>query len=267
MVFTNQDFIDLMEFCRDLNNFHKKAKKTFDTVYNISKSDGNHKHPLIPDSRYWCYNLDEICINAHIKNNGRKITHPASTDGLHYTLDNSDFNLYFMEFKGLPINSIDYKSKLDSINRSLKLGHCEEPRDNCPISEEIFRSLTNAKNRFEDEIICQLKIKTTEYYCKKNNIDYNEHLDEFISWLLKSKKNFIVVFDNKVNLSPTNKHFSFENRLRDKFNKFSNVANITPSVVEKDVFEKKYLYKYFDRIDLPAYTTVDYVGFLGEYAS
>lgn len=210
MVFTDQDFIDLMNFCKDMNNFHESAKKPFDTIYNISKSDGKHKHPLIADSKYWCFNLDHICINAHINDNGRKKNPPASTDGLHYTMNNSKLNLFFMEFKGLPINSIDYKSKLDSINKSLKSGQCEYPRDNCPLSDELFKSLTNAKNRFEDEIICQLKIKTTEslfftlptiykYYCETKGVNYNENLSEFISWLLKSKKNFIVVFDEKQN--------------------------------------------------------------------
>lgn len=275
MVFTNENFIELMDFCKDINNFHESAEKPFNTIYNISKSEGKHKHPLIDDSRYWCLNLDNICINAHIRKNGRKKNHPASTDGLYYNINNSKFNLYFMEFKGLPINSIDYKSKLRSINNSLKWGQCENPRDNCPLSEEIFKSLTNAKNRFEDEIICHLKIKTTEslfftlpaiykYYCEKNEINYEEHLDEFITWLLKSKKNFIVVFDDKTELSPTNKHFTFTNSLRTKFNHFSNVANITPSVVEKSLFKKKYLYKYFDRVDLPAYTTVDYIDFLNK---
>lgn len=277
MVFTDQDFIDLMNFCKDMNNFHESAKKPFDTVYNVSKSDGKHKHPLIADSRYWCFNLDHICINAHINDNGRKKNPPASTDGLHYTMNNSKLNLFFMEFKGLPINSIDYESKLGSINDSLRLGHCDDPRDNCPLSDELFKSLTNAKNRFEDEIICQLKIKTTEslfftlpaiykYYCEKNDIDYDEHLSEFISWLLKAKKNFIVVFDEKTELSRANRHFTFENRLRDKLNRFKNVANITPSVIVKSLFEKDYLYEYFDRIDYPAYATVDYVDFLNRYS-
>lgn len=72
MAFTNQDFIDLMNFYKDVKNFHETAKKPFDTIYNISKSDGKHKHPLVADSRYWCLNLDNICINAHITDSGRK---------------------------------------------------------------------------------------------------------------------------------------------------------------------------------------------------
>ena len=275
MAFTNQDFIDLMNFYKDVKNFHETAKKPFDTIYNISKSDGKHKHPLVADSRYWCLNLDNICINAHITDSGRKKNHPASTDGLHYIMNNSKLNLYFIEFKGTPINSIDYKSKLGFINESLKSGHCENPEDNCPLNEEVFKSLNNAKIRFDDEIICQLKIKTVESlfftfpaiykkYCEKKDINYDNHLNEFISWLLKTKKNFIIVFDNETELSPTNKHFSFENRLRNKLNRFQNVANITPSVVVKSLFEKEHLYENFDRIDLPAYTTVDYVEFLNK---
>ncbi len=275
MVFTNQDFIDLMDFCKDINNFHRTAEVPFDTIYDISKSENKYKHPLIADSRYWCFNLDNICTNVHIMDNGRKKNFPASTDALHYNIGSSGFSLYFIEFKGLPINSIDYKLKLGSINNSLKSGHCENPRDNCSLSEKIFKSLNNVKNRFEDEIICQLKIKTTEslfftlpsmykYYCEKKGINYEEHLSEFISWLLKSKKNFIIVFNDMADLSPSNKHFTFDNRMREKFKHFKNIANITQSVVEKSLFEELYLNKYFDKIDFPAYTSIDYLDFLNK---
>ncbi|MBR2557430.1 MAG: hypothetical protein IKE95_03525 [Methanobrevibacter sp.] len=277
MVFTNQDFIDLMNFCRDLDNFHETAKKPFDSICNISKSEGKHERPLIEDGRYWCFNLDNICFNAHIMDNGHKKNHPASTDGLHYVMRNSKLILYFFEFKGLPINSIDYKSKLDSIINSLRFGHCSQPKMNCPLSEEIFKSLTNVKNRFGDEIICQLKIKTIEslfftlpaiykYYCEKKGIDYEKHLNEFFSWLLKTKKNFIVIFDDKTELSPSNRHFTFDNRLRDNFNHFKNVANIAPSVVEKSLFEKTYLREYFDRMDSPAYDGGDCLDYSNRYS-
>ena len=49
MVFTNENFIELMDFCKDINNFHESAEKPFNTIYNISKSEGKHKHPLIDD--------------------------------------------------------------------------------------------------------------------------------------------------------------------------------------------------------------------------
>ncbi|WP_296889911.1 hypothetical protein [uncultured Methanobrevibacter sp.] len=275
MAFTDEDFIDLMNFCKDLNNFHKSAKKPFDSINNISRSDGRHNIPLIADYRYWFFNLDNICFNTHITDSGRVKKLPASTDGLHIGINNSKLKLYFIEFKGLPINSIDYKLKLKAINKSLRKGRCANPQENCPLSEEVFKSLNNAKSRFEDEINCQLKIKTTEslfftlpeiyrYYCEKNEISYEENLDDFIAWLLKSKKNFIVVFDDETELSPANRQFSFKNRLRDKFNHFRGIANITPSVVEKSLFEKKCLHKHFDRIDFPSYTTVDYIEFLNK---
>ena len=118
-----------------------------------------------------------------------------------------------------------------------------------------------------------VKIKTNEslfftlpaiykYYYEKNGINYNENLSKFISWLLKAKKNFIVVFDDEKQLNRANKHFTFENSLNSKFNRFQNVANIVPSVVEKSLFEKEYLYENFDRMDLPAYITGDYFDFL-----
>ena len=40
-MFTNQDFIDLMNFCKDKDNFHKIAKKPFDTVYNDMVSNNS----------------------------------------------------------------------------------------------------------------------------------------------------------------------------------------------------------------------------------
>jgi len=273
MAFTDDDFIDLLNFCRDENNFHESARKPFDHLYNISKSDGKHKTPLIADSRYWCYNLDSICINVHIANNGKSKNRPASVDALYFIKDLK--TLYFMEFKGLSINSTDYKRELKSINIFLRKKQCEYPRKNCPLSEEIFNSLNTIKNRFSDEIICQLNIKTTESlfftlpaiyrkYCENNEISYEKHLDDFISWLLKSKKKFIVVFKDKKEFSPSNRHLSFENRLRNKFNHFQNVSNSDAIIIEKSLFEKDFLHKYFDRVDFPAYTTVDYMDFLNK---
>ncbi|MEE1128466.1 MAG: hypothetical protein UHW99_00615 [Methanobrevibacter sp.] len=275
MVFTNEDFIDLMDFCKDINNFQGNTKKPFDHIYNISKSDGKHKHSLINDSRYWCFNLDNICINVTLNRRGRESnSRPASTDGLHYVIEDSKIKLYFLEFKGLPINSIDFKKQFSLINKSIKGNHCQNPRSNCPLSDDAIFILKKAQERYEDKIICQLNLKTTEslffvlpkmyeYYCKHKGINYKDHLNEFITWLLNVEKNFIAVFYDKIKLSPTNKHFTFDNRLRIKFNHFKNVANINPIVVEKSLFEKDYLYEYFDRIDLPAYTSVDYVEFLG----
>ena len=85
-----------------------------------------------------------------------------------------------------------------------------------------------------------------------------ENLSKFISWLLKIKKNFIVVFDDKKQLNLANLHFIFENRLKNKFNRFQIIANIMLSVVEKSLIEKVYIHENFDRIDLPAYITMDY---------
>ena len=273
MVFNDEDFIDLMDFCKDTSNFHESAKAPFDCISNISKSEGKHNGSLVIDYRYWLFNLDNICLNAHIESNGHRKNVPASVDGLYFDSTNSKFVLYFIEFKGLPINSIDYKLKLKKIIKSLREGHCEYPKDNCPLSENVFKSLNNAKNRFEDEILCQLKIKTTEslffalpaiykYYCDKEGINYEENLNDFLAWLLKSQKKFIVVFDDKIELSKSSKHLSFENRLKDKYNRFKNIANISPSVVGKSMFEKDFLHEQFLRIDFPAYTTVDFIKLL-----
>ena len=70
------------------------------------------------------------------------------------------------------------------------------------------------------------------------------------------------MFYDKIKLNPANKHFSFDNLIKIKFNHLKNITNMNPIVVGKSLFEKDYLYEYFNRIDLPAYTSIDYLRFL-----
>lgn len=39
MVFTNQDFIDMLNFFKDKNCFSKNAKESFESITEISKSE------------------------------------------------------------------------------------------------------------------------------------------------------------------------------------------------------------------------------------
>lgn len=50
MSFNDEDFINLLEYYRNQDNFHKKSKIPFDNLDNISKSgDDNH----FIESRYF----------------------------------------------------------------------------------------------------------------------------------------------------------------------------------------------------------------------
>ena len=92
-------------------------------------------------------------------------------------------------------------------------------------------------------------------------VKYSDTLESFLEKTKEYTINLVQGTSDEARL----KNISVETgSLRTKFNHFSNVANITPSVVEKSLFKKKYLYKYFDRVDLPAYTTVDYIDFLNK---
>ena len=155
------------------------------------------------------------------------------------------------------MNSIDYKNELKSIKKTMEK-HCYCQQDSCPITSHALNSLENIYSHFEDERICQLKIKTTESmffvmpklfeFYKENHPDFDRTHEEFITWLLQSNKRFILVFaDNDYNI--TNKNFSFKNRLKDKYNHFRNVANIKISIVEKNVFENDFMHKYFNKTE------------------
>ena len=157
----------------------------------------------------------------------------------------------FIEFKNTPLKSVDYKKKLKSINKQFET-HCYYQQDFCPITSSTLKSLKNIYSTYEDQRICKLKLKTTESlffvmpklfeYYKDNHPEFNKTHEEFIDWLLKSNKRFILVFaDNSSDI--TNDHFSFENRLKSKYKHFENVANIKTSIITKENFELKFIGK------------------------
>lgn len=246
MAFTDEDFINILEYCKDMDNFNENSKICYDNIINVSDS-------LIEDSRFYLFNFDHICENIFTKSNGKPGPHPASTDGLDYIIGSKNNTLFFIEFKNFPVKSVDYKKQLKSIKKSLDEEHCYCQQDFCPITLHSLNSLNNIYENFEDERICQLKIKTTESlffvmpklfeYYKKNNPNFEKTLEEFVTWLLKSNKHFIVVFaDNNDNIP--NRQFSFKNRLENKYKHFRNVANIKTSIVEKTEFENNFMYKH-----------------------
>ena len=100
-----------------------------------------------------------MCWNSHLKNNGSvKSNRPLSVDALHF----KNGRLYLIEFKGVPINSLDYKEILKLIKMDLEKDKCVNFRENCPISNNLMLNLTRTYERYEDEIFCSLKIKPIE---------------------------------------------------------------------------------------------------------
>ena len=181
---------------------------------------------------------------------------PASTDGLDYIIGRKNNIIYFIEFKDFPVKSVDYEKELKSIRKSLYEEHCYYQQDFCPITHHSLESMKNISENFEDERICKLKLKTTESlffvmpklfdHYKKNNPDFDKTHEEFIDWLLKSEKHFIIVFaDNNDNIP--NRQSSFKNKLESKYKHFRNVANIKTSIVEKTEFENNFMYKFYHK--------------------
>ena len=246
MSFTDEDFIEILNYCKDLNNFHENAKDSYDNIVNVSDS-------LIEDSRFWLFNFDNICENIYTKSNGKISNLPSSTDGLDFIIGSENNTLYFIEFKNTPLHTTDYKKELKSIKNSLNMNHCYYQQDFCPITSHTLKSLDNIKSYYEDERICKLKLKTTESlffilpklfeHYKNNRPDFNKTYEEFIDWLLKSNKRFILVFANDKPNIP-NDHFSFENKLKNNYNHFEKVGKIKTSIIKKKDFEDKYLNKF-----------------------
>ena len=75
MPFTDEDFINILEYCKNMDNFNEDSKICYDNIVNVSDS-------LIKDSRFYLFNFDNICENIFTKPNGKVGNLPASTDGL-----------------------------------------------------------------------------------------------------------------------------------------------------------------------------------------
>lgn len=99
MAFDNSDFVNLLNFYKENDNFPDNARKSFNKFSEVSKSDndaGAFKNPLIIDDNC-IFDLDNMCWNSHLKNNGSvKSNRPLSVDALHF----KNGRLYLIEFKG-----------------------------------------------------------------------------------------------------------------------------------------------------------------------
>ena len=245
MAFDNMDFVELLKFYKDKNNFPAQARKSFDKFSEVSKSDDGDesKDPLIIDDNC-IFDLDNMCWNSHLKDNGSvKGNRPSSVDGLYFV----NGKLYLIEFKGTYNATLDLEEIIDK---------CIEKVDD----EDLVGALGSIKNRYDDEILCNLKIKPSDslfltlpkiyqYYCKKMGLEYNK--EEFLSWLLEVRKRLYVVFLNDAyeserNESKSYKYLRMDKKLKKRYAPFKELANMENSIVTQDEFKKGFMIEFFN---------------------
>lgn len=243
MAFDNMDFVDLLNFYKDINNFPDLAKESFDKFTNVSKSDDEFKDSLIIDDNC-IFDLDNMCWNSHLKKNGGvKSNRPASVDGLHFHKG----RLYLIEFKGTYNVTLDLEGIMDK---------CIEIVDD----KDFASALWTIKTRYEDEILSNLKIKPSDslflalpqiykYYCENNGLKRNK--EEFLSWLLKVPKRLYVVFlndtyDSERNESKSYKYLRMGKKLEKRYAPFKELANMENSIVTQDEFKEGFMNKFFN---------------------
>lgn len=248
MAFGNMDFVELLKFYKDNDNFPAQVRKSFDKFSEVSKSDddddeGESKDSLIIDDNC-IFDLDNMCWNSHLKDNGSvKGNRPSSVDGLYFV----NGRLYLIEFKGTYNYTLNFEEIMDK---------CIEKVDD----EDLAGALESIKNRYDDEILCNLKIKPSDslfltlpkiyrYYCEKTSLEYNK--EEFLSWLLKVRKRLYVVFlndayDSERNESKSYKYLRMDKKLKKRYAPFKELANMENSIVTQDEFREGFIKEFFN---------------------
>ena len=243
MAFDNNDFVKLLNFYKDDNNFPDNAKKSFDKFSEVSKSDDVFKNSLIMDDNY-IFDLDNMCWNSHLKNNGSvKSNRPSSVDALYF----KNGRLYLIEFKGTYNSTLDLEEIMDKCIEKIE-------------DKDLIGALKNIKNKYGDNILCNLKIKPSDslfltlphiykYYCEKKSIQYDKK--EFLSWLLKVPKRLYVVFlndghDSRRNESKSYKYLRMDKKLEKRHAPFKELANMENSIVTQDEFMDGFIGKFFN---------------------
>lgn len=242
MTFKNEDFVELLNFYKNKDNFPPNFKPSFNKISEVSKSDDEFKDPLIIDDNC-IFDLDNMCWNSLLKDNGSlKSNRPSSVDGLHFKKG----RLHLIEFKGTYMNTLNLEKIM---NKSI--GKIDDMN--------LIHALESIKHRYTDEILCNLKIKPSDslfltlpqiytYYCEKNNMETNK--DEFISWLLEVPKRLYVVFLNDSNFSQRNesksfKHLRMDVKLQERYAPFKKLANMENSILTQDEFKEIFITKFF----------------------
>ena len=246
MAFDNSDFVNLLNFYKENDNFPDNARKSFNKFSEVSKSDndaGAFKNPLIIDDNC-IFDLDNMCWNSHLKNNGSvKSNRPLSADALIF----KNGRIYLIEFKGTFNSTLNLEEIMDK---------CIEKVDD----SDLAGALESIKNRYDDEILCNFKIKPSDslfltlpqiykYYCEKKDIKYNK--EEFLSWLLNVPKRLYVVFlndihDSKRNESKNYKYLRMDKKLKKRYVPFKKLANMENSIVTQDEFREGFMREFFN---------------------
>ncbi|MBQ9161421.1 MAG: hypothetical protein IJ672_08900 [Methanobrevibacter sp.] len=250
MSFNNNDFVDFLEFFKDSGNFPDNAKNSYQTVTEVSKSEDNGKSVIYNDN--YIFNLDNMCGNVHIKDNGHvKSNRPLSVDGLYFL----GGHLYLIEFKGTPISYPDSEEILN-----IWINFLNEQNYGNYDNSALINALKIIKNRYNDEILCNLKIKPSDslfltlpliynYYCKRKGIDCDR--EEFLSWLMNVPKRLFVVFLNddrksERNESKSYKYLRMDKKLEKRYAPFKSLVNMENSIVNQEEFENVFLGQFFN---------------------
>ena len=219
----------------------------------VSKSDNGLDKSVIENDDIFVFNLDHLCFNSYLSNSGRVNSPiPSSVDALYF-----DGNMYLIEFKGEPISAQDNKEKLKDIISLLKNDKCSNSNLNCPLSDDLFKSLNNIQSMYSDEILCNLKNKPIESiflvlpklydnYCKKQGIESDKV--EFFDWLFKISKIIIIVFlddefKSEIGESKSYKYMRRDHALVTKYSPLKGLINAENSIISQSDFNNIFLKK------------------------
>lgn len=235
MKFNHNDFSNLLNFYKIQDNFPDNAKKCFEKISEVSKS--NKGRSLINDDKY-VFNLDNMCYNSYLKDNCSPKDNPSCVDALYFKKN----KLYLIEFKGTSMFTLDLKVIIDECIKKIKN------------DDELVSNLEFIKKRYDDEIICKLKIKPSDalflalpqiykYYCEKENIKYDN--SEFFSWLLDVPKKLYFVFSDNTFNSEKNKSKGYKHNMRHKLEKrcsfFKALAKMECLIITATIFKNDFL--------------------------
>lgn len=248
-------FNEFLLFCKDMDLAKPDAKKTYDTITNISKSDkDNEQSPSLVESEFLLLDLDNISLNSKF----RQL--PATMDALHFQFVKDKPILYFIEFKGESLESIDYSEVLEQSISLMLDKQCNNPeRYDCIfLNNTLLNDLGIITKRYEDELFASLKIKPLESYlialpkaykifCEFNGISYEETIDDFILFLWNIKKKIIVVgLDKQYELKDTfsifYSHYATYNMKEGLNNKYKNLVyhnfDVKPIITNQTEFKE-----------------------------
>jgi hypothetical protein len=217
MNFQINDFIEFSEWI-------KTIPECYDTAKNISKS--NSGIPVLETEDLYLFNLDkfaekmskylphkrEHCPECQLQSEEddckcNSLT-PTSVDGLYIKIIEGYYpKLYFIEIKSFDIYNLD---KTSSGDLSI-FDKCIDKFKNSSNDEikDCLKRLSKFKKEIKNFFRLNTNLKALEslisivpnlflYYCHKNNFNKNDiDLNEFLSFLVKCEKEYILVYSNE----------------------------------------------------------------------